>query len=219
MGGTRSPGPRGSSAPARPDRAHCALAYSGHDCEEGADVPTALDCAAAIIVRQHEAGRRIDKMQLQKLLYLVQGAHMAWFGEKAFNGSFRAYRYGPVERGVERTYSSAAPGSDPLPGPRGGDPTRLPATVSDTVDAILDRFGNWSGPDLERFTKAAGSPWHQARGDRPPDEASSETIRDEAMLPWFGRHGVFPPRELTPQERELLERAAAGDAEALAALL
>ncbi len=39
------------------------------------------DVAAALI----EARPGLDHLQLQNLLYLVQAAHLAWFGEPAFD--------------------------------------------------------------------------------------------------------------------------------------
>jgi uncharacterized phage-associated protein len=180
---------------------------------------TPLDVAAFIINEQHDAGRTVDKMQLQKWLYLAQGAHIAWFGDKAFNGEFRAYRKGPVERGVEQTYAKVVADRTPIPRAVGGHPDRLPQSVRDAVGAVLEEFGEWDGTRLESFTKFDGSPWKVTRGDLPPSAASGRTIPTELLTEWFKRRGVFPAKPLSQDEADLFRRAAAGDAAALAELL
>lgn len=51
----------------------------------GETATSALDVAAFIIEEQHKAGRTITLEQLQCLLYLVQGAHLMFWDEPAFN--------------------------------------------------------------------------------------------------------------------------------------
>jgi hypothetical protein len=50
---------------------------------------SAYDVAAALIDRAHRLHRSIDKKQLEKELYNVQGLHLALYGERAFTeGAF-----------------------------------------------------------------------------------------------------------------------------------
>lgn len=181
---------------------------------------TAHDIAALLITEQNAIGHPIDKMQLEKLLYLVQGAHLELWGTPAFREPILAYRNGPVVREIEATYREATEGTEPLSHPFGGHPERLPDQTVETVHLVLQYFGTWTGPNLERFTKRKDSPWRKARGDLPADAHSDMPIEVEHIAAWFRRHGVNPePPRLSKEERALFERAALGDEEAAAALL
>lgn len=172
---------------------------------------TAHDVAALLITEQLAAGRSIDKMQLQKLLYLVQGAHLDFWGEAAFREKVLAYRNGPVVRDVEATYRDAVVGAAPLDRPLGGRPERLDSRVVETVRTVLRYFGTWTGPNLERFVKRVDSPWQAVRTDVPAGSSSDVEIPLPSIAEWFGRHGLDPnpvrvqPWEATPEERQAAE--------------
>lgn len=181
----------------------------------------AHDVAAALILEQNAAGRTIDKLQLQKLLYAVLGVHFELWGEPAFREPMLAYRNGPVVRGVEQTYRDAVPGREPIRQPLGGHPDRVGQDVRDTISIVLARFGDWSGPALERYVKVEGAPWTTARGDLPPEAEGNNQIDTEEIRAWYRTHGSnpSPAYRAGSAEHELLARAAAGDKEAIAALL
>lgn len=172
---------------------------------------TAHDVAALLINEQHAAGRTIDKMQLQKLLYLVQGANLEFWGEPAFREKVLAYRNGPVVRDVEATYREASVGRDPLQRPIGGHPERLDRQVVETVHTVLRYFGTWEASNLERYVKRGDSPWQLARGRIPADASSNVEIPLPTIAAWFQRHGVNPepagdePWEATAEERRVAD--------------
>jgi uncharacterized phage-associated protein len=160
---------------------------------------TVHDIAALVIEEQHRAGRPIDKLQLQKLLYLVQGAHIALAGTTAFRASFKAYANGPVIEEVESSYRNVTTGRDPLPGPVGGDPSKVDPDVAETVHEVLRLFGGWEGPNLERFVKKKGAPWRIARGDLPAGAQSRNEISLRDITEWFVTHRVDPnDKAVTP---------------------
>jgi uncharacterized phage-associated protein len=171
---------------------------------------TAHDVAAMVISEQHAAGRSIDKLQLQKLLYLVQGANLEFWGEPAFRESLLAYRNGPVVRDVEATYRDASVRSAPLQRAVGGHPERLDRQVVDTIRTVLRYFGAWTGPNLERYVKSPDSPWQLARTGVPADASSDVEIPLPAVAAWFRSHGVNPsPRGHQPWEANAEQRQAA----------
>lgn len=172
----------------------------------------AHDVAAMLISEQTAAGRTIDKMQLQKLLYLVQGANLEFWGEPAFRDPFQAYARGPVVPNVEQTYRSAVEGAAPIPAAVGGPVAQLDDDVIETVRTVLRYFGGWTGPDLEGYVKQPGSPWRQARGNVPDGEPSRAEIPVRLIAEWFREHGVIPSSdESTPWAATLAERAAADE--------
>jgi len=153
---------------------------------------TVHDVAAALIGGQTAAGRTIDKMQLQKLLYLVQGGNLARTSRPAFTATIRAYKYGPVVTEVEDTYRSVVSGTSPIERPLGGDPARLdPATVEVVAD-VLAAFGEFTGPNLEKFTKKPRSPWHLARPGLDPGAPSRNPIDVNDIADWFAEHPLDP---------------------------
>ena len=57
----------------------------------------AIDIAKKIICRTDvEHGDTISNLKLQKLLYYMQGFHLAFFNAPFFNESIEAWTYGPV---------------------------------------------------------------------------------------------------------------------------
>jgi len=153
---------------------------------------TAHDVAALLINEQHAAGRTIDKMQLQKLLYLVQGANLEFWGEPAFRERLLGFRNGPVVREVESTYRDASVGRDPLALPVGGHPERLNSELVETVRTVLKYFGAWTGSNLERYVKHGDTPWQLARGRIAEHESSDVEIPLPTIAAWFRTHGVNP---------------------------
>lgn len=184
-------------------------------------MPTVHDVSAAIIERQHAAGRPIDKMQLQKLLYLVQGGHLRRTGRPAFRADFLAYRNGPVVPQVEETYRDLADDRAPLDRAAGGYPERLEADLQETVDIVLELFGGWTAPNLEHYSKRAHSPWRVARGDVPNGQPSTNVIPLADIARWFltrplepnGAGGRGLPERAEQLEREADEDIAAGRVE------
>ena len=108
-------------------------------------------------------------MQLHKLLYLVQAAGLSWFGTPAFNGTFQAWSYGPVVRGIAARYKDFD--RQPIPRALAGDPSRLSAEATLAVEQIAKKYGRVKGPELAKYVKAPGSPWRQARGDAADNRA------------------------------------------------
>lgn len=143
------------------------------------------DVAAALITEQRARGNTIDKMQLQKLLYLVQGAHLRRTGAPAFRADFLAYKNGPVVEQVEASYRGVVSDRDPIEHALGGDPGRLDEALLATVRKVLDIYGTWTAPHLERQTKRKGSPWTVARGDLPKSAHSRNVIPLSDIARWF----------------------------------
>lgn len=146
---------------------------------------TAHDVASLMIQKSSARGKLLDKMQLQKLLFMIQGVHLMLWNTPAMTERFLAYQRGPVVRGVEQTYRDAVKGVEPITQPIGGRPEAVSAEVSASIDLVLDTFGSWSAIELEAHVKTDGSPWRIARGDLDPSEASNAPIDVDAIRAWF----------------------------------
>lgn len=158
-------------------------------------------------------------MTLQKILYLVQAAHLVWHGTPAFSDDIQAYVYGPVVPWVEYRYRANTRGGTHIDHPVGADVTDLPATVDATIDAVLQEYGDASGTSLARLVKKPGSPWREARGELPDSEPSRAVLPLASIRDYHRMHGVFRRRRNSAEERDAIERYLAGDDEALHDLL
>ena len=182
-------------------------------------LPSAHAVTALILQEQDDAGRNVDKMQLQKLLYLVLGAHYALWGTKAFKESPVAYRNGPVFPNVEASYRDAST-EMVITSSLGGDPDAVPDEVAGTVRLVLEYFGQWDARGVENFTKQPGTPWRTVRRGLPANAVSDIPIDESLVVSWFRQHGVNPrPPRYIKRDMDALEQWADGNEEALADLL
>lgn len=69
---------------------------------------SALDIAYKIINSQtdYEKGEVVTNLKLQKLLYYVQGFHLAFFNKPLFHEPLEAWMYGPVVPVVYRAFKN-----------------------------------------------------------------------------------------------------------------
>jgi len=173
---------------------------------------SALDVAAALL----EVRPGLDQMQLHKLLYLVQAAHLAWFGSRAYGEAIEAWIYGPVTRQVAGHYMQF--GDLPITRVGVGSPARLPERLRWLIAQVAERFGGMDGFKLAELVKEPGSPWRQARGDLADDAPSDAEIRPDVIADYHRRFGFGETSDPTPRQNELAQRFFDGDTDALAEL-
>lgn len=114
-----------------------------------ADVPIASAAAVAAEIRRRRP--RIGKVKLHKLLYYVQGYHLAWEGEPAFSDDIEAWKKGPVVASlwhVEKYWVQSRP-------------KPLQESVNNIITNVLCRLGDKTGADLVAATHAE-DPWLEA---------------------------------------------------------
>jgi uncharacterized phage-associated protein len=162
---------------------------------ETSEFQSGLDVAAAVLER-HPG---LDQMQLHKLLYLIQAASLSWYGEPAFVHEIQAWSFGPVVRGVAGFYKDF--GDQPIDHPVTGDSSRLDDRAHWIVEQVVDDFGDLSGPELARLTKAKDSPWRQVRGDLPDDDPSQIEIPRGLIESFHRVHGVVVERPSDQEQR------------------
>jgi uncharacterized phage-associated protein len=141
---------------------------------------TASAVARHIINTFEAAGDPISNLKLQKLLYYVQGWHLATYGEPAFNERLEAWVHGPVQPGVYGEYKHYRwkPICDPVECPK------LDDKLVTLVAGILDAYGGESGYGLEIRTHRE-APWIEARNGIPPDQESNAVISHDSMRRFF----------------------------------
>lgn len=112
----------------------------------------------AALLMQHL--KTTTTMKLQKLLYYCQGWHLAWDGVPLFEDRIEAWANGPVVPTIYRQHRKRFTLSHPWP--RSGRPGRLEQNETETVEAVLEGYGDWSALQLTRSTHSE-PPWINAR--------------------------------------------------------
>ncbi|MBO3743616.1 Panacea domain-containing protein [Actinoplanes flavus] len=138
---------------------------------------TAHDVAAYILARRGP----MSAMKLQKLLYYSQAWHLVWDEQPLFPERIEAWANGPV---VAELYPLHR-GQFLISEWPHGDATRLSASERESVDVVLESYGDLDGRKLSHLTHAE-APWADARTGLHPTERSENVITPAAMHEYYG---------------------------------
>ncbi|MGH3864257.1 type II toxin-antitoxin system antitoxin SocA domain-containing protein [Actinokineospora sp.] len=136
------------------------------------------DVAAAILA---ETGPD-SPMRLQKLLYYVQGWHLAMTGEPIFPDRIEAWRAGPVVPEVYKRHE----GKREVAKWDEGDPDRLDDDRRETVRWVVARYAGFDRHQLSSMTHDE-EPWRKARAGLPEEAPSSAPLSEQVMTAYFRR--------------------------------
>jgi uncharacterized phage-associated protein len=125
----------------------------------------------------------ISAMKLQKLCYFAYGYHLAWEERPLFPEGFEAWANGPVCRplyAMHRLQFSVSPGEI------SGDPGALDDDEQESIDLVLEGYGQFSAHQLSAMTHRSG-PWVDARrrAGAGPLDSSTEQLREEEIFEYF----------------------------------
>lgn len=143
----------------------------------------ALAVANEIIRMANAAGAPPTQMKLQKLLFYAHGWYLALCGEPLVEGTFQAWKYGPVLPSVYHEFKSfgisgiTRDGTELVYSPNGElswmAPVLSPSKaelIRKLVKRIWDVYGKYSGDQLSAMTHSRGTPWSKARMGHDEDE-------------------------------------------------
>jgi uncharacterized phage-associated protein len=135
---------------------------------------------AAYILFEHGP---MSAMKLQKLCYYAYGYHLAWEGRRLFPERFEAWANGPVCTALYREHRGQFTLRD---GDILGKPTALDRGEFESVDLVLDAYGNLSAHQLSVATHRE-EPWLAARerAGAAPLERSTEQLLDSEIAEFF----------------------------------
>lgn len=148
--------------------------------ESGSSMVSAKVIAKYIVSFFQEVGDPITNLKLQKLLYYVQGWHLALFGKPAFSDEVQAWVHGPVCLEVYRAYKH----NKWSPIIEVQDSYKIDESLENHIDEVIDVYGEDAGWALERRTHAE-APWLTARKGLEADEESSNPISHQSMIDFF----------------------------------
>lgn len=129
-------------------------------------VYSAKDVAAWLLSEAWRQRVSVSHMQLQKLLYYVQGYSLGMSGQPAFDDVLEAWTHGPVVRSVYDAYKRY--GAQSLPPP--GDLT-VPDDVRPLITSVISQKGRLSATALRNATHNE-APWRDAEEGQPIDNAA-----------------------------------------------
>ena len=118
-------------------------------------------------------------MKLQKLVYYSQAWAAVWDEEPLFDEKIEAWANGPVIRDLFEKHKG-----EYKVGTVGGDSARLNDVNRETVDAVLDHYGDKSAQWLIELTHLE-DPWIQAREGLEPFEQSNREITLGSMADYY----------------------------------
>lgn len=144
---------------------------------KGGSMATVHDVAAYILRKQSP----MSTMKLQKLCYYSQGWSLAWDGAPLFPEKIEAWANGPV---VYELFD-AHRGQFSVSSWRQGNARALTQEQRETVDAVLDAYGDLTGRQLGEKTHGE-RPWLEARGDLPDGVRSNAAVSLDVMQDYFG---------------------------------
>ncbi len=121
-------------------------------------------------------------MRLQKLLYYVQGWHLAAFTATLFDERIEAWKSGPVVKDLYPRFAHY--GYQAITPREGADPDTFSARQKAFIQTVWDQYRNYSATALSHMTHRE-SPWVDARGGLPADATSDAEITPEAMRLFF----------------------------------
>jgi uncharacterized phage-associated protein len=123
---------------------------------------------------------RMTTWKLQKLVYYSQAWSLVWDQRPLFPERIEAWANGPVcpdlyahHRGQFVIEKIAA-----------GDPNSVDKDGRDTIDGVLNYYGDKHPQWLSDLTHAEG-PWKDARGDLPSGAPSHKEITLESMVAYY----------------------------------
>lgn len=118
-------------------------------------MPTIFDIADHILINT-PAPYGLTNRELQKLLYIAQGFHLAQFGEPLFPEEFQAWKYGPVNSSIFHKYKHL--GGFEINKPKGETLKPISEKTSAFLLALVLTFYTVGSPKLIEYSHA-DMPW------------------------------------------------------------
>ncbi|WP_323089823.1 Panacea domain-containing protein [Allobaculum sp. JKK-2023] len=138
---------------------------------------TVFDVATYILEKKGS----LSAMKLQKLCYYAQAWSLVWDGKELFPEEFEAWKNGPVCRPLYiRTRGKFLVSKTD----ENGNSDRLTQEQKDTVNSVLDYYGDKDAQWLSRLTHME-DPWKNARAGYNDGDHCEEVISKASMAEYY----------------------------------
>ena len=132
---------------------------------------------AFLSLSEPDKGDIISNLKIQKLLYYVQGYHLALYGERIFNEDIYAWQYGPVVQEVYHEFKQF--GSNAIPVPADFDFDTFNENQLDLITEVNSLYGQYSAVKLMEMTHNE-TPWQNT--------PINEIISDDLLREYFSNY-------------------------------
>ncbi|WP_217522081.1 Panacea domain-containing protein [Vibrio metschnikovii] len=119
----------------------------------------AVDVAREFINLAKEDGKRLTNLQLQKLVYIAHGIHLAKSGQPLLDQEVNAWKHGPVIPSVYNVFKKYK--NSPIEYSEGSDVIDLNDYEKESIKDTYVNFGKFNGWTLREVTHKEGSPWYK----------------------------------------------------------
>ena len=141
------------------------------------------DVARYILENMYEKNSSsITAWKLQKLVYYCQAWSLVWDERLLFQEDVQAWADGPVCRTLFELHKGRL---NLKPVDIEGNPSHLDENAKETIDAVLDFYGDKSGNYLRELTHME-RPWKETRVGIQPGHRSDKVIEPELMKDYYG---------------------------------
>ena len=136
----------------------------------------ALDIARYVLTLVDvDKGDIISNLKLQKILYYIQGYHLAYFNKPLFKDSIEAWKYGPVVVNVYREYKGYD--REQLPTDNYNfNISNLSQEQKNLIINVFNIYNNFSASKLVEMTHDE-LPWKEAYNPSISKEISIDTMK------------------------------------------
>ena len=121
-------------------------------------------------------------VKIHKLLYYVQGHHLAWHGTPAFSEPIEAWVNGPVVADLWRAERYEPPREKRSLDPR----------ILEVVFVVVSRYGHLTGRDLIKLTHNE-DPWRELAESDDDTTSPNTPIGTEALTAYFSDDNALTP--------------------------
>lgn len=139
---------------------------------------TVFDVAKYILERRGQ----MSTMKLQKLCYYAQAWSLVWDDTPLFGEDFQAWANGPV---CPELFSPTKGQFSVNATDISGNSTKLTGNQIETIDKVLDYYGNHNAQWLSQLTHME-EPWQKARNGAPAGASCNAIISKESMAMYYG---------------------------------
>lgn len=155
---------------------------------------TALDVSRLVIAWLHSNGEEVSNLRLQKLLYYIQGWHLAYFeGDPMFEDVPEAWIRGPVYPKVYHEYKQHGWNDIKIPSEPSDDDDAISKLATEIgvspdqyklVESVLSKYQSLTPTQLEMLTHQE-DPWLKSREGLSPLQGSNRDIPHEVISEFF----------------------------------
>jgi len=107
-----------------------------------------------------EEGRVLTNMQVQKLVFLAHGYHLAILGQPLYSHATYAWPFGPVVRTLYEQLRQYGNGEVTAALPT-KDQVAADSVAADIIAGVWEGYGDRTGSQLSALSHKKGSPWRQ----------------------------------------------------------